>query len=235
MQSCVVLFPGSNAEVEMARALAAATGAEPPLVWHKDRELPGGVELVAIPGGFSYGDYLRPGAIARASPIVPALRRYAERGGLVLGVCNGFQVLTEIGLVPGALVRNEHLRFECRDIHLTVTARGAFTPDLGRVLRLPIAHAEGRYTADAATLLQLEADERIAFRYCDAAGGVVPSANPNGSVASIAGVYGGPDKNVLGLMPHPERAAESFVGSRDGRTLFDAVVRWHAARRLRAG
>jgi phosphoribosylformylglycinamidine synthase subunit PurQ / glutaminase len=227
MQAAVVVFPGSNAEVEMVRTLRDIVGVPTSVVWHKDQELPAGTDLVAIPGGFSYGDYLRAGAIAKAGAIVPAIRRHAERGGAVLGVCNGFQVLTEIGLLPGALTRNAHLRFECRDLFVAVTANGPFTSGVRGVLRLPIAHAEGRYHADPDTLRELEREDRIAFRYSDASGSVTPEANVNGSVDSIAGVYGGPKKNVLGLMPHPERASEPYVGNADGRQLFEAIVRHH--------
>ncbi len=227
MRAAVVLFPGSNADTEMVHALGDITGSPTSLVWHKDAGLPTGTDLVAIPGGFSYGDYLRPGAIARAGAIVTAVRAHAERGGLVLGVCNGFQVLTEIGLLPGALVRNSHLRFECRDVFVRVAAAGPFTENVGRVLRLPIAHAEGRYHADEETRARLRDEGRIAFQYCDEAGSLDPDANPNGSLDSIAGVYGGPRGNVLGLMPHPERASEPFVGGDDGRSLFDTAIRWH--------
>jgi len=227
MQAAVVVFPGSNAEVEMVRTLRDIVGVPTSLVWHKDHELPAGTDLVAIPGGFSYGDYLRCGAIAKAGAIVPAIRRHAERGGAVLGVCNGFQILTEIGLLPGALTRNAHLRFECRDLHVVVTADGPFTSGVTGVLRLPIAHAEGRYHADPATLRQLAQEQRIAFRYSDPSGAVSAEANVNGSLDSIAGIYGGPRKNVLGLMPHPERASEPFVGNADGRRLFDSIVRFH--------
>ena len=230
MRAAVVLFPGSNAETEMFRALGDLEGHPTELAWHKDTELPAGTDLVAIPGGFSYGDYLRCGAIAKAGRIVGAIRRHAERGGLVLGVCNGFQVLTETGLLPGALVQNQHLRFECRDVFVKVEARGPFTDDVEGVLRLPIAHAEGRYHVDDATLKQLEDEGRVAFRYCDRLGRVTEGSNPNGSVDSIAGVYGGPEKNVLGLMPHPERAAEPYVGCSDGRQLFSSVTRWFASR-----
>jgi phosphoribosylformylglycinamidine synthase I len=228
MRAAVVLFPGSNADVEMLHALELV-GIDAVRAWHKDHELPPQVDLVAIPGGFAYGDYLRAGAICKASALVPAIRRHAERGGLVLGVCNGFQVLTEIGLLPGALTRNAHLRFECRDVYLKVDARGPFTDGYSGPLRVPIAHGEGRYHADPSTLAALESEQRIAFRYADADGRVAPEANPNGSIAAIAGIYGGPQRNVLGLMPHPERASEPFVGSADGRELFESVVRFHSA------
>lgn len=230
MQAAVLLFPGSNAEAEMIRTLREVVGLSTTVVWHRDSELPTGTDLVAIPGGFSYGDYLRCGAIARTSPIVGALRRHAERGGMVLGVCNGFQILTESGLLPGALTRNAHLRFECRDIHVRIDGQGPFTPELGRVLRLPIAHAEGSYYADEATLGQLETEGLVALRYCDDEGQSTATANPNGSLHDIAGIYGGPHRNVLGLMPHPERMSEPIHGGEDGRLLFEAVIQSVAER-----
>ena len=225
MHATVVVFPGSNADAEMIRTLRGVIGVPTDTVWHRDHELPPGTELVAIPGGFSYGDYLRCGAIARTSPIVAAIRRHAEAGGWVLGVCNGFQILTEAGLLPGALTQNAHLRFECRDVFVTPAAEGPFTTGLPRVIRVPIAHADGRYQASPETLRRLEVDRRIALRYCDRSGAVTREANPNGSVDNIAGIYGGPRSNVLGLMPHPERMSEPFVGGADGRAIFDAVVR----------
>jgi phosphoribosylformylglycinamidine synthase subunit PurQ / glutaminase len=224
MRAAVVVFPGSNADTEMVHTLRDVVGVDTAVAWHADPELPPGTDLVAIPGGFTHGDYLRCGAIARTSPIVAAIRRHVEAGGHVIGVCNGFQILTEVGLLPGALTRNAHLRFECRDIFVRVEAAGPFTPQPGRVLRLPIAHAEGRYHADAATMDRLEADELVALRYCDAAGDVSAAANPNGSLGSVAGIYGGPARNVLGLMPHPERMSEALHGCADGRLLFQAVV-----------
>jgi phosphoribosylformylglycinamidine synthase I len=225
MRATVVVFPGSNADAEMIHTLRSVVGVPTDTAWHRDAELPAGTELVALPGGFAYGDYLRCGAIARVSPIVAAIRRHVERGGWVLGVCNGFQILTEAGLLPGALTRNAHLRFECRDVFVTPSAEGPFTTGLPRVLRLPIAHAEGRYQASAATLQKLEAEGSVALRYCDASGAVTGEANPNGSIDNIAGIQGGPRRNVLGLMPHPERMSEPFLGGADGRALFDAVVR----------
>jgi phosphoribosylformylglycinamidine synthase len=224
MHATVVVFPGSNADAEMIHTLRDLVGMATSVAWHKDGDLPQPTDLIAIPGGFSYGDYLRCGAIAKVSPIMPAIRRHAERGGYVLGVCNGFQILTEAGLLPGALTQNQHLRFECRDVFVKRGAAGPFTTGVSPVLRLPIAHAEGRYQADAPTLLDLEQSDRIALRYCDPAGNVIPEANPNGSVASIAGIYGGPRKNVLGLMPHPERMSETLVGGTDGRQLFDSLL-----------
>jgi phosphoribosylformylglycinamidine synthase len=224
MRATVVVFPGSNADAEMIHTLRDLVGVPTTVTWHKEHDLPPETDLVAIPGGFSYGDYLRCGAIAKVSPIMGAIRRHAERGGFILGVCNGFQILTEAGLLPGALTQNAHLRFECRSVFVTPTAEGPFTRGLPGVLRLPIAHAEGRYQADEATLATLEHDGRIALRYCDASGEVTAQANPNGSLGGIAGVYGGPRKNVLGLMPHPERMSEPLVGGSDGRLLFESVV-----------
>src|SRR5689334_9789163 len=182
MRATVVGFPGSNADVEMIHVLRDVVGMTTTVAWHKDDQLPGPTDLVAIPGGFAHGDYLRCGAIAKVSPIMADVRRHAERGGYVLGVCNGFQILTEAGLLPGALTRNQHLRFECRDIFLTPVAEGPFTSGLSKVVRVPIAHAEGRYQADPPTLRKLEADGAIALRYCDELGRVTDAANPNGSV-----------------------------------------------------
>jgi phosphoribosylformylglycinamidine synthase len=224
MRAAVLLFPGSNADAEMVRTLRDVVGVSTAVVWHREPELPPNTDLCAIPGGFSYGDYLRCGAIARTSPIVAALKRHVEAGGLVLGVCNGFQILTESGLLPGALVRNAHLRFECRDIYVRVESNGPMSPARGRVLRLPIAHAEGRYHADRATLERLQAEDAVAFRYCTPEGHVTEDANPNGALAGIAGIYGGPRRNVLGLMPHPERMSEPLHGGEDGRLLFEAAV-----------
>jgi phosphoribosylformylglycinamidine synthase subunit PurQ / glutaminase len=225
MHATVVVFPGSNADVELIHALRDIAGMTTTVAWHKDDRLPGPTDLVAIPGGFAHGDYLRCGAIAKVSPIMADIRRHADRGGYVLGVCNGFQILTEAGLLPGALTRNQHLRFECRDIFMTPVADGPFTAGLPTVLRVPIAHAEGRYQADEATLRKLEAENAIALRYCDEEGRVTEAANPNGSVLSIAGVYGGAKKNILGLMPHPERMSEPLVGGSDGRLVFEALLR----------
>jgi len=227
MRACVVVFPGSNADAEMIHTLRDVCGASTTVIWHTETSLPSGIDLVAIPGGFSYGDYLRCGAIAKVSPIVPAIRAHADRGGYVLGVCNGFQVLTEIHLLPGALTRNMHMRFECKDQHVKVTATGAFTRTLGKVWRFPIAHAEGRYQASERVMKELADGDRIALRYCTPSGEVTEAANPNGSLDGIAGIYGGPKKNVFGLMPHPERISEAilgFDGRADGRELFESVL-----------
>jgi phosphoribosylformylglycinamidine synthase len=224
MRACVVLFPGINADAELVHTLRDVCGAPTAVAWHTDTSLPSGVDLVAIPGGFSYGDYLRTGAIAKVSPIVGALRAHAARGGYVLGICNGFQILTEIGLLPGALTRNAQLRFECGDWHVKVTAPGPFTPKVGTVWRLPIAHGEGRYQATPDTLKALQDEERIGLRYCTPAGEITAAANPNGSADGVAGIYGGKAKNVFGLMPHPERMSEALLGCADGRALFDAIL-----------
>lgn len=228
MRAAVVLFPGLNADAEMIRTLQLA-GAEVTTVWHGDSALPAGTDLVAIPGGFSYGDYLRCGAIAKVGPIMRAVSEHAARGGYVLGVCNGFQILTECGLLPGALTRNAHMRFECRDVFVKVEADGPFSPAKGTVLRLPIAHGEGRYQASPEVLARLEGEGRVALVYSTRDGSVTEGANPNGSVRGIAGIYGGKTKNVLGLMPHPERMSEQCQGGRDGLELFLAVVRQRRA------
>ena len=225
MKVTIVVFPGSNADWDALHTVRDVLGVEARYVFHKETDL-GPTDAVVIPGGFSYGDYLRAGAIARFSPIASALSRFAEAGGPVLGICNGFQILTELGLLPGSLARNAHLRFECRDVWLRVEGGGPFTHQLaqGSVLRLPIAHAEGRYHCDAATLAELEDDERVAFRYCAPDGSVSedPLVNPNGSIQNIAGIYN-KARNVLGLMPHPERAAEEILGNKDGLSLFECL------------
>jgi phosphoribosylformylglycinamidine synthase len=224
MRACVVVFPGSNADAEMVRTLRDVCDAPTTVVWHTETALPAGTDLVAIPGGFSYGDYLRCGAIAKTSPIVPAIRAHAGRGGYVLGVCNGFQVLTEAGMLPGALTRNIRQRFECGDWFVRVVSEGPFTGAVGDVWRLPIAHGEGRYQADPETLKKLEGEGLIGLRYCTAEGVIDERANPNGSLRAIAGIYGGARKNVFGLMPHPERMSEALIGGADGRKLFERVL-----------
>jgi phosphoribosylformylglycinamidine synthase len=224
MRACVVVFPGSNADAEMIHTLRDVCGTATVVAWHAETSLPAGTDLVALPGGFSYGDYLRCGAIAKVSPIIPAVIAHAERGGYVLGVCNGFQILTEVGLLPGALTRNTQLRFECGDWYVKVTAEGPFSRRLGDVYKLPIAHGEGRYQADEPTLRRLEGEGLIGLRYCTRDGDIEPRANPNGSLHAIAGIYGGPRKNVFGLMPHPERMSEAILGGADGKKIFDAVL-----------
>jgi len=226
MKFGVVIYPGSNCDHDMIYVLRDLMEQEVRELWHKDTDLQG-VDAIILPGGFSYGDYLRAGAIAGFSPIVSAIREFAERGGPILGICNGFQILTEMGLLPGALTRNAHLRFECRDVYLRVENVGPFTAmDIGQVLRLPIAHADGRYHTTEEGLRALERQGQIAFRYCTVTGSAPDGtdANPNGSVGDIAGVYNA-DKNVLGMMPHPERASEAILGNEDGLMLFRSLRR----------
>ena len=226
MKAAVILFPGSNREGDVARALAASTGRKPDIVWHAEHELPAGTDLVVLPGGFSYGDYLRCGAIAGRANIMDAVRAHAARGGLVLGICNGFQILCEGGLLPGVLMRNRDLRFICKMQHLKVERAGtAFTSRYapGQVIKVAIAHGEGNYEGDAETIRRLEGEGRVAFRYCDADGNVGGAANPNGSTNDIAGIYS-ERFNVLGLMPHPENLIDPLVGGTDGRALFDSLA-----------
>ncbi len=216
MHAAVIVFPGSNCDRDLAVALAAA-GARVSMVWHKDTALPQGVDLVALPGGFSFGDYLRCGAIAANAPVCRAVAAHAERGGYVLGICNGFQVLTETGLLPGALMRNAGLKFICRPERLRVaTTESDFTAayGAGQEIVVPVAHHDGNYTADAATLERLAAEDRIAFTYLD---------NPNGSARNIAGILS-ENRRVLGMMPHPERAVDPAHGGSDGRPLFESLV-----------
>lgn len=222
----VLVFPGSNCDHDAYHATKHVFGQDARFVWHKEESV-GDVDLVIVPGGFSYGDYLRAGAIARFSPVMKDVVRFAGTGGLVMGVCNGFQVLCEAGLLPGALVRNASLRFVCKDAHLRVeTTETPFTSGMeeGQVLTVPVAHGEGNYTADEATLDELEAAGRVVFRYVDAAGEATPEAAPNGSVRNIAGIVNAPG-NVLGMMPHPERCVESLLGNggADGAHLFRSV------------
>jgi phosphoribosylformylglycinamidine synthase subunit PurQ / glutaminase len=225
VRAAVILFPGSNRESDVIRALAKAAGRKPALVFHAERELPQGTDLVVLPGGFAYGDYLRCGAIAARSPIMDAVRAYAARDGRVLGICNGFQILCESGLLPGVLMRNSNLRFVCHMQHLRVERDDTpFTSRYRRrqVIKVAIAHGEGNYTADAETIARLEGEGRVAFRYCDAKG-ALGAANPNGSVNDIAGIYS-KNCNVLGLMPHPENLVDSLVGGTDGRAMFESLV-----------
>ena len=224
MRAAVVIFPGSNADHEMVHTLRDVCGFQTSTVWHTDSSLEDGLDLVVIPGGFSYGDYLRCGALARSSPILNAVKAHAARGGYVLGVCNGFQILTEVGLLEGALTRNAHLRFECRNIHVRVENEGVFTQGVSSVLRLPIAHAEGRYYAPPQVLERLEGEGMVGLRYASAQGDVSSAHNPNGSLHHIAGLYGGPRRNVFGLMPHPERMSERSLGGDDGRRVFERLI-----------
>jgi phosphoribosylformylglycinamidine synthase len=222
----VVQFPGSNDDRDLCFAMKSVLGAPAELVWHKAAQLPSGTRAVLLPGGFSYGDYLRCGAMARHSPVMAAVRRFAEAGGVVLGVCNGFQVLCESGLLPGALVRNRGLHFVCEFGHVRVES--AAPPFLGRarvgqVLRIPVKHGEGCYFAPPELLAGLEARGQVVLRYCDAAGAVVDAANPNGAVANIAGIRN-ERGNVMGLMPHPEHAVEASIGGTDGRVILGSLV-----------
>jgi len=225
VKSAVIVFPGSNCDRDVAVALEASQGAKPLMVWHRDTELPE-VDLVVVPGGFSYGDYLRCGAMAAHSPIMGQVKERAAKGMRVLGICNGFQILTETGLLPGVLMRNRDLKFICKDVHLRVeNDRTDFCRyyRTGDVVRFPIAHAEGNFFADPRTLQEIEDNGQVAFRYCDAAGKVSDEANPNGALNNIAGIYNS-KRNVLGLMPHPERLAETLLGGADGKLMFDSLV-----------
>jgi phosphoribosylformylglycinamidine synthase subunit PurQ / glutaminase len=216
MKFGVIVFPGSNCDHDAWYAISANLGRPAEFIWHDSRSL-GDVDAVILPGGFSYGDYLRCGAIAKFSPVMAAVRDFAASGGLVIGICNGFQILVECGLLPGALIRNRSLRFICREVALDVrTANSPFTSEAGagRVLRMPIAHGEGCYYADERTLDLLEQEDRVAFRYVD---------NPNGSLRDIAGILNR-ERNVLGMMPHPERATEPLMGSSDGLTVFQSMA-----------
>jgi phosphoribosylformylglycinamidine synthase len=225
MKAAIVVFPGSNRERDAEAALTQAMGKKPIMVWHRDTELPD-VDLVLVPGGFSYGDYLRCGAIAAHSPILREVKARADKGMAVIGVCNGFQIITEAGLLPGVLQRNASLKFVCRNVGLKVeTSQSLFTSqyEQGQVLSIPVAHAEGNYFADEQTLDALEANGQVAFRYCSPDGELGDEHNPNGSARNIAGIFNR-TKNVLGLMPHPENAIEPLQGSTDGKPLFHSMV-----------
>jgi phosphoribosylformylglycinamidine synthase len=226
MKSAVVVFPGINRERDMARALKLTSGNDAAMVWHADAELPKGTDLVVVPGGFSYGDYLRCGAIAARAPIMDAVRAFAAKGGLVLGVCNGFQILCESGLLPGVLMRNSQLKFVCKDVHLRVERSDTpFTRgyNAGQVIRVPVAHGEGNYEADDETIKRLEGEGRVLYRYASPEGEVGDAWNFNGASHSIAGLVneGG---NVLGMMPHPENHVEDIMGCTDGRGLFAGLA-----------
>ena len=225
MHAAVITFPGSNREGDVTRALRNA-GAKVSAAWHADHELPAGTDLAVLPGGFSYGDYLRCGAIAGRSHIMDAVRAHAAKGGLVLGICNGFQILCESGLLPGILTRNAGLKFICKMQHLKVGRTDTpFTKlyQRGQVIEVCIAHGEGNYTADAETLARLEGEDRVAFRYCDAAGDTNEAANINGSLNHIAGIYS-EKRNVLGMMPHPENLIETLTGGIDGLAMFKGLA-----------
>src|SRR5713101_3072314 len=225
MRFGILVFPGTWSDKDCQNALGTVLGQQADLVWHKETDL-SRYDCIVLPGGFSYGDYLRTGAIARFSPVMRAVERFARRGGLVLGICNGFQILLEAGLLPGAMLRNAGLRFICRQVHIRVeTTATPFTSAArpGQVLKMPIAHSEGNYFCDAQTLRELERNDQIVFRYTTPDGCEDPRANPNGSLANIAGITNR-ERNVLGLMPHPERASEAALGSADGAVIFRSMV-----------
>ena len=225
MRWAVVVFPGTWSDGDCHHVLSERLGQQAEYVWHRETSLDG-FDAVVLPGGFSYGDYLRTGAIARFSPVMEAVSRHADRGGLVIGICNGFQILCEAGLLPGALLRNDSLQFRCMPVHLrTETTDTPFTTACasGQVLRIPISHGEGRYYADGETLARLDAERRVVFRYCTAEGEITPEANPNGSVDNIAGIVN-ERRNVLGMMPHPERASELLMGGVNGLSIWRSMI-----------
>lgn len=226
MKAAVIIFPGSNCDRDMCVALRQSLGEEPLRIWHQETQLPKGLDLIAVPGGFSYGDYLRCGAMAAHSPIMQEVKKAADAGVKVLGVCNGFQILTEAGLLPGALLRNKGLKFICKPVYLKVkNSRTEFTRGYkeGQVIQFPVAHHDGNYFATNDELKRLQDEGSIALQYCDAVGNVTDAANPNGSSLNIAGVFNS-QKNVLGMMPHPERFADELNGGADGKAMFDSLV-----------
>lgn len=235
MKFGIVVFPGSNCDHDVYHVVKHVLGHEAVFLWHKDASF-AGIDCVVLPGGFAHGDYLRAGALARFSPILQAVEGYARRGGLVFGICNGFQVLTEAGLLPGALVRNAGLTYICRDVHLRAERQD--TPYTARikprtVLKIPIGHGEGCYYAPEEVLKTLEEKRQVVFRYCDEAGAITAEANPNGSLRAIAGICNDAG-NVLGMMPHPDRCAEEILGNADGRRIFESIIHaWQQARRNR--
>ena len=225
MRFGILVFPGTWSDTDCYHAVSGVLRQEAAYVWHQKDDL-AGYDCVVVPGGFSYGDYLRPGAMARFSPVMNALHRFAETGGLVIGICNGFQILCEAGLLPGALLRNHHLQYRCQWTHLRAErVDTAFTSrcSLGQVLSVPVSHGEGNYYADTATLARLEDESRVLFRYCEASGDASESANPNDSAHNIAGIINEAG-NVLGMMPHPERSCEPILGSTDGNLIFQSIV-----------
>lgn len=226
MQTAVITFPGSNCDRDMYVALKAIMGVPPIRIWHAETSLPKGIDLIAVPGGFSYGDYLRSGAIAARSPIMREVIEAAKKGTYVLGVCNGFQILTETGLLPGTLLRNRDLKFICKTVSLKVASNdSAFTKQYkpAEVINIPIAHHDGNYFANDEVLKELEANDRVAFRYSDNSGNTNNDSNPNGSLHNIAGIFSS-NKRILGMMPHPERAIDSLTGSTHGKKLFDGLL-----------
>ncbi len=230
MKFGVIVFPGSNCDHDAYHVLSKHVGQPVEFVWHKQTDL-SGFDALVVPGGFSYGDYLRCGALAKFSPVMNAVREFAEQGKFVFGICNGFQILCEAGLLPGALIRNRDLHFICRHVNLSVeNSNTPFTSEVetGKVLSIPIAHAEGNYVCDDETFHQLEENGQIVFRYCDESGAVTDEANPNGARSNIAGICN-QNRNVLGMMPHPERACEGLLGSNDGRDIFRSLTKTIAA------
>ena len=225
MKFGVLVFPGSNCDHDTWNVLAQVAHQPVTFLWHDSEDLQN-VDAVLVPGGFAYGDYLRTGAIARFSPVMQSVRRFADSGGLVLGICNGFQILAEAGLLPGALMRNAGLKYICKQVHLRAeTSNSPFTSLLnpGQVLKIPIGHMEGNYYCDPETLRELQSEDRIAFRYATAQGDVTPQANPNGSLDNIAGILNR-GRNVLGMMPHPDRSSEAILGSADGLAIFQSMI-----------
>lgn len=221
----VIVFPGSNCDHDAYHALAHIMNAKTKFLWHKDTDL-SGIDFLVIPGGFSYGDYLRSGAIARFSPVMQSVSEFAMKGGPVLGICNGFQILLEAGLLPGAMLHNRNLRFICKQVHLRCeTSNTLFTNTLqeGDVIQVPVAHGEGNYFTDEDTLKKLQDNDQIVFRYSDASGAITPEANINGSIDNIAAICN-KQRNVMGIMPHPERAVEANLGSEDGRRIFESIL-----------
>lgn len=232
MNFAVLQFPASNCDQDAVHVLKDVFGHSARYLWHKENSL-GDTDAVIVPGGFSYGDYLRTGAIARFSPVMQAVQQFAANGGLVLGICNGFQILCEAGLLPGALVRNRSLQFRCEQVYLkTQSTNSPFTSKIpaGKLMRIPIAHGEGCYFADEATMAQLKANDQILWRYVNANGEATTDANPNGSLENIAGVCN-QTRNVAGMMPHPERASEDSLGSADGRLIFESMIQWLQSRK----
>lgn len=225
MKFGVIVFPGSNCDHDCYYAVEAVTGKPVEFIWHQQTSVTG-FDAIILPGGFAYGDYLRTGAIARFSPVMTAVNEFANRGGLVIGICNGFQILVESGLLPGALLRNIGMKYICKFLWIrTESADTPFTHTLkrGRVLRIPIGHGDGNYYADEETLKRIEGNDQVTFRYCDELGNVTTEANPNGSLRNIAGIVNA-GRNVLGMMPHPDRSSEALLGSDDGRLIFESMV-----------
>lgn len=235
MKFGIVVFPGSNCEHDVYHVVKHLLGHEATFIWHKTESL-AGIDCVVLPGGFAHGDYLRTGAMARFSPIMKAVKQYADRGGMVFGICNGFQILTEAGMLPGALVRNASLQYICRDLHLRVERQDTpYTNRIkqGSVLKIPIGHGEGCYYAPDAVLQELAKKRQVVFRYCDPKGEITPESNPNGSLQAIAGICN-EKGNVLGMMPHPDRCAEEVLGNADGQRLFTSILHtWQQTRRNR--